>query len=116
MLLRRVCQIWAHIVRKETEGKAVDDVNIPFQAKAVYYFWHVVSRDEWKLAPDPLESARMYLEQNGATRHVSLLDVQAVPGTRVLAFQVSDFIRVWGTKTQELAMDSTCAYHYACHC
>ncbi len=95
-------------MRKETDGKAVDDVHIPFQAKAVYYYWHIVSRDEWKLAPDPLESARMYLEKNSGDHHVALLDVQAEPGTKVLAFQVTDFVRVWGARTQELAMDSTC--------
>ncbi|RDX44376.1 hypothetical protein OH76DRAFT_1487106 [Lentinus brumalis] len=100
-------QIWAHIVRKETEGKAVDEVEIPFQAKAVYYYWHIVSHDEWKLDPDPLESARKYLEMNSSEHHVALLDVPAAPGTRVLAFQVTDFVRVWGSRTQELAMDST---------
>ena len=41
---------------------------------------------------------------------VSLLDVPAVPGTKVIALQVDDVMEAWAKNTQELAMDSTCQY------
>ena len=68
-----------------------------------------MSKDHWQLAKDPLESARMYLKERGKTHNVSLMDLQPVDGTKVVAFQVDDFMRTWASNTQELAMDSTCA-------
>ncbi len=87
----------------------MDDVNLLFRPKTVYYYWHIVSRREWRLADDPLESARTYVKQNAQDAHVALLDIQPEPGTEVLAFEVTDFIATWAKHTQELAMDSTCA-------
>lgn len=74
----------------------------------MYYYWLVVSRTEWKLAPDPLESAQKFVEQHGAAHQVALLPLQAVRGVEVLAFEVRDFVERWAEHTRELAMDSTC--------
>ena len=78
--------------------------------KSVYYYWHVISQDYWKLDPDPLESARKFIRKNSATHHVALLDIEQVPGAEVVAFEVSDFMADWAPHTQELGMDSTCAF------
>lgn len=67
-----------------------------------------MSKNEWRLADDPLESAQMYIQQNGLEHQVAMLDIAAELGTKVLAFQVTDFVRLWAKNTQELAMDSTC--------
>ena len=93
---------------EEGLGRSVEDLEITFGRKAVYYYWHVISREEWKLADDPFESARRFIEERGDEHNVALLDVPEEPGTRVVAFQVTDFMRVWAKNTQELGMDSTC--------
>lgn len=67
-----------------------------------------MSKDHWQLDNDPLKSAKAYLKDRGQTHNVSLMDLPSVKGTEVVAFQVDDFMRAWATKTQELAMDSTC--------
>lgn len=74
----------------------------------MYYYWHVVSREDWRLADSPLESARKFVQERGKDHHIAMLDVEAEPGTKVLAFYVTDFVGAWAQHTQELAMDSTC--------
>lgn len=105
-------QIWRHIVREETEGKDATEIDLPFRSKSVYYYWHIVSRDEWRLADNPIDSARKFLERDGESLYVKVLDVAAEPGTEVLAFEVTDFMKEWAKHTQELAMDSTCKCIY----
>ena len=83
-------------------------IKIPFRRTAVTYYWETISRTEWKLNPDPIESARKWIVERGGSHQVQLLDVQAAPGTRVVAFQVTDFMGEWAKNTRELAMDSTC--------
>lgn len=95
-------------MREECHGKSVEEIDLLFKAKTVYYYWHIVSRKEWRLADTPLESARTYVEQNAVEAHIELLDLKPEPGTEVLAFQVTDFMDAWAKNTQELAMDSTC--------
>ncbi len=101
-------QIWQHILKEETRAKAVTEFSLPFQAKTIHHYWNTVCEHEWKFASDPLESARKFIEARGAECNVSLLDVPAVPGTKVIAFQVDDIMGAWARNTQELAMDSTC--------
>lgn len=96
-------------MREETKAKDVTEASLPYRSKAIYYYWNVVSRQEWKLNDDPVESARQFIKDQGAQHRVALLDVQAVPGTKVMAFQVTDFMDAWAAQTKELAMDSTCA-------
>ena len=60
------------------------------------------------LAASPIESARKYIQEKGDENFVSLLDVEAEPGTEVIAFRVTDFMDAWARKTEELAIDSTC--------
>lgn len=83
-------------------------INIPFRPKQVYYQWHILSKGQWKLDDDPLTSAQKFIEDHGEEHMVSLLSIQEEPGTRVLAFEVTDFMKQWAHNTQELAMDSTC--------
>lgn len=97
-------------MREETHGKDAAKIQLPFRSKAIYYYWNIMSRQEWKCAPDPLDSAKKWITKKGAKHQVALLDVEAVPGTRVMAFQVIDFMQAWATKTEELAMDSTCEF------
>ena len=101
-------KIWRHILEEEGRGKGVKELDLPFQAKAVHYYWRSICQQEWKLADDPLESARKFIETKGDQYNVALLDVPAVPGTKVIAFQCTDIVDAWATHTQELAMDSTC--------
>ncbi|GJE92122.1 hypothetical protein PsYK624_082750 [Phanerochaete sordida] len=100
-------QLWRHIVREESLGKAAGKLDLPFSAKAVQHWWHVCSKGEWSFAKDPLESAREFILRHGDEHFIKLLDVVAAPGTQVLAFEVSDFIDEWAPHCQELAMDST---------
>ena len=76
----------------------------------MYYYWHLVSEEHWRLNPDPVISARKFIIEQGALHHVGLLDITAAPGTEVLAFQVIDFMEDWTPHTQELGMDSTCKH------
>ena len=90
----------------------MNEIDLPFQAKAVHYYWQCICQQEWKLDDDPLESAQKFLKTKGTENNVALLDVPAVPGTKVLAFQCVDIMKAWATHTQELAMDSTCNVIY----
>lgn len=81
-----------------------------FSTKTIYYYWHVISKEYWKLDSNPLESAKKFLIENGDTHNVALLDVLDEPGTEVVAFQVTDLMSSWAAHTQELGMDSTCEW------
>ncbi|EIW53639.1 uncharacterized protein TRAVEDRAFT_99853, partial [Trametes versicolor FP-101664 SS1] len=96
-------QIWGYLLAEED----AEEDDLPYGPNAVYYYWHIVSREEWRLADDPLASARKFVEERGEKHHIVLLDVEAAPGTQTLAFYVTDFVEMWAKHTQELAMDST---------
>lgn len=74
-----------------------------------------MSRQHWKLDPDPLESAKKFILKNKDTHRVDLLNVFAEPGTEVVAFQITDFMSEWAANTQELGMDSTCKPTQNCY-
>lgn len=93
---------------EESRGKSAKDIKISFRRHAIACYWETVSRTEWKLDPDPIESARKWIVERGDSHHIALLDVEAAPGTRVVVFQVTDFMEEWAKNTRELAMDSTC--------
>lgn len=65
---------------EECRGKSAKDIKISFRRHAVAYYWETVSRTEWKLDPDPIESARKWIVERGKSHHVALLDVEAAPG------------------------------------
>ncbi|CDO76217.1 hypothetical protein BN946_scf184894.g6 [Trametes cinnabarina] len=94
-------KIWQHILQEE------GDADLPYGPNAVYYYWHVVSQEEWRLADNPLASASKFIKDWGERHHIKVLEVEAEPGTEVLAFYVTDFVAAWARNTQELAMDST---------
>ncbi|RPD53668.1 hypothetical protein L226DRAFT_517852 [Lentinus tigrinus ALCF2SS1-7] len=101
------CRGWLHLTILPESLVVEIAIKLNFSSKSVYYYWHVVSREEWKLDNNPITSACKFIKEKGDTYHVALLDVQAEPGTRVLTFQVTDFVQEWARNTQELAMDST---------
>ncbi|KAI0748960.1 hypothetical protein BC629DRAFT_1298088 [Irpex lacteus] len=101
-------QIWRHIVAEEFRGKSAKDIDISFRRHAVAYYWETVSQTEWKLDPNPIESAQKWIVERGDSHQVAILDVEAAPGTRAVAFQVTDFMEEWAKNTRELAVDSTC--------
>ena len=97
----------------ETRGQRCNELDLEFSRKSVHYWWELVTRDAWKLhETDTLASARKFISENGHIHHVALLDVSNAPGTRVLAFEITDFIEEWGPHTQELGMDSTCTFSH----
>jgi hypothetical protein len=75
----------------------------------VQYWYLLKSRHRWKLAADPLESARKYVETEGRKEHVRLMDIEAVPGASVLAFEVQDILMELQRQVREIGVDSTCA-------
>ncbi|RPD61298.1 hypothetical protein L227DRAFT_466509, partial [Lentinus tigrinus ALCF2SS1-6] len=91
----------------QLRGRTLSDIKLGFSSKAVYYYWLVVSREEWELDDDPIKSAQKFVVEKGEEHGVTLLDIPAEPGTKILAFQVMDFVEEWARNTQELAMDST---------
>jgi hypothetical protein len=101
-------KIWRHILAVEAGGKAVSEVDIAFTRMSVYYHWSLVSRDLWKFDDAPLNSAREFMRQQGEKHQVALLNVEAEPGTEVLAFEITDIMQVCAEKTRELGIDSTC--------
>ncbi|KAI0671341.1 hypothetical protein C8Q78DRAFT_991023 [Trametes maxima] len=104
--------IWNHIVAEETEGVSARDLNLAFNEKSVYYYWSLVGREEWRLADNPLESAREFVHRNGAKYQIKELKVDPEPGMETFSFYVTDFMEEWGQHTQELAMDSMCECTY----
>ena len=103
-------QIWREILTQESEGKSASELHIPYSEKSVYYYWRLASEKYWRLDPDHLQSAQKFILENGAKYHVMHLDIIAEPDTQVFAFQVTDFMSDWAVHTQELGMDSTCAF------
>ena len=87
-------QIWHHIVQHEAGNQPADKIKIPFRAKQVYYHWNIVSGTQWKLDKDPLASARKFIERNGETHSLSILSIAEPQGTKVLAFEVTDFVHL----------------------
>ncbi|GJE99912.1 hypothetical protein PsYK624_161870 [Phanerochaete sordida] len=106
-LSRTAGDIWRHIEREELKKRSVTDDPIPFKSSAVYYYWHTVTEQAWKFAKDPFESARAFLTEKGVENSVEVLEIEDVPGTKALAFQITDFMSEWAEHTQELGMDST---------
>ncbi|KAI9056968.1 hypothetical protein FKP32DRAFT_1584478 [Trametes sanguinea] len=96
------CHGWLHLRRRVTGAGPV-----PFRAKAVYYHWLLVCRQDWKLDPDPLVSARKFIQERGEHYRLKAFDLQEEPGTQAVAFYIQDFVESWAAHTQELAMDST---------
>ena len=60
----------------------------------IYYHWNIVSGTQWKLDKDPLASARKFIERNGETHSLSILSIAEPQGTKVLAFEVTDFVHL----------------------
>lgn len=102
--------MWQYILSQECGSRPVSDVELPFNEKSVRYHWLKVSQEEWRLDSDPIVSARKFLSEHGAQHQIKMINIQEAPGTRVLAFEVADFMDCWAKNTQELAMDSTCEW------
>ncbi|KAI0650125.1 hypothetical protein C8Q79DRAFT_923509 [Trametes meyenii] len=103
-------QIWREIVRRATQGRKATEPGtaVPFRQKSIYYYWQVVTREEWRRGSKAFDSARAFIEEKGDKHNIKLLDVPAEPGTEALAFYVTDFVEGWAANAQEIAMDSTC--------
>jgi hypothetical protein len=84
--------MWHYILSEECGDKPVTEVNLTFDEKAVQYQWLKASRETWRLAPDPIESACQFVTEHGQENMIGLLNVEAAPGTTVLAFEVTDFV------------------------
>lgn len=50
-------------------------MDIPFRSAAIYSYWNQISQQEWRLAKNPLESAKSSHE-TVKNKHVATLDVQ----------------------------------------
>ncbi|KAI0642153.1 hypothetical protein C8Q79DRAFT_929170 [Trametes meyenii] len=107
-------KIWREVVRRATKGRKATDPGtaLPFRQKSIYYYWQVVTRQEWRRGSKAFDSARAFVEEKGEEHSIKLLDVQPEPGTEALAFYVTDFVEGWAANAQEIAMDSTCEYYY----
>ena len=71
------------------------------------HYWESVSGQYWKLEKDGMESAQKFILAH-PEHNVKLIELEPVPGTRALAFYITDFMTAWKAHTSELAMDSTC--------
>ncbi|KAI0643577.1 hypothetical protein C8Q79DRAFT_1012162 [Trametes meyenii] len=102
-------KIWREVVRRVTKGRKATDpgMALPFRQKSIYYYWQVVTRQEWRRSSKTFESACAFIEEKGDEHNIKLLDVQPKPGTEALAFYVTDFVEGWAANAQEIAMDST---------
>lgn len=101
-------QMWQYIQSIECGTRPVSEVHLHFDERAVRYHWLKVTWEQWRLDPDPIKSAQKFISDRGDEHQIAKLDVAAVPGTQVVAFQVKDFVEIWAKNTRELAMDSTC--------
>jgi hypothetical protein len=101
-------QIWKSILKRNQELNGTR-TPLPFKQRAVHYYWTQMVSHQWKYAEDPIKSAHDYLQQNEKTHEVKLLDLEEEPGTKVIAFTVTDFMRFNGW-TQCFLTDSTCEF------
>jgi len=83
-------------------------MDIKFTQKAVRYQWARMGSDVWRLADDPIESAREYCQKHGAGEYIEAVEMQPVPGSRAFAFVVTDFMAGWARHTDTFLVDSTC--------
>jgi hypothetical protein len=101
-------KIWQHLLTEEGT-KDIQKFQVPFRQKTVYYFWHQEIQNKWHFSDNPFESAQEYLHNQGSEMCLEILDdVISEPGTKSLAFQVTDIMQEWAPFTQELGLDSTC--------
>ncbi|KAI0640722.1 hypothetical protein C8Q79DRAFT_1107119 [Trametes meyenii] len=102
-------KIWREIVRRATKGRKATEPGtaLPFRQKSIYYYWQLVTREEWRRGSKAFDSARTFIEEKGDQHNIKLLDVPAEPGTEALGFYVTDFVEGWAANAQEIAMDST---------
>ena len=97
-----------------SKGLGASEVAVPFTSKSVYYYWHKCTEKDWRFDPDPYVSACKYVQAKGEENHICDMEIEAEPGMRAFGFYISDFVEAWAMHTQELAMDSTCAFFSCC--
>lgn len=103
-----ISQIWKSILKRNQELNGTR-TPLPFKQRAVHYYWTQMVSHQWKYAEDPITSACDYIQQNEKTHEVKLLELEEEPGTKVIAFTVTDFMRFNGW-TQCFLTDSTCEF------
>jgi hypothetical protein len=103
-----IWQIWKSILKRNLELNGAR-APLPFKQRAVHYYWTQMVSHQWKYAEDPIKSACDYLRQNEKTHEVKLLDLEEEPGTKVIAFTITDFMPFNGW-TQCFLTDSTCEF------
>ena len=81
---------------------------IKFKQKTVRYQWARMGSDIWRLADDPIESAREYCRKHGPGQCIEEVEMQHVHGSQVFAFVVTDFMAGWVRRTDTFLVDSTC--------
>jgi len=81
---------------------------IKFKQKAVHYHWGQIGSGIWRLADDPIESARKYCQKHGPEQDIEELEMHPIPFSRAFAFVVKDFMAGWVRHTDTFLVDSTC--------
>lgn len=77
-------------------------------ATQVHSTWTSMSEMYWKKAKDPLESARLLLEEYGD--EVDVFEIQPAEGVKMLSFGLKKILAALKDKTYEIGMDATCMY------
>ena len=55
----------------------MSELDLQFDGKAVRYHWLKVSREEWRLDPDPIKSAMKFITEHGAEHQIAIMDIEA---------------------------------------
>ena len=100
-------QIWKGLAsRHKPQGP-------PFSCVAAYQYWCSLNMKEWRLDEDPLTSAKLLLNNAGAssdegTSRVQMIDIENNVDYDCLAFSLPEILKEWGNPINEVVMDSAC--------
>ena len=92
----------------------------PFSQAAAYQDWHTFNMKNWKLDPNPLDSAKKLImntsilnsDEGDAPKlpRIQLIENVANEDYDCLALCVLEILNVWHCQVRELIIDSACEY------
>ncbi|KAG6819142.1 hypothetical protein H0H93_014943 [Arthromyces matolae] len=96
-------QLWTEILKMHPKPA--------FARKAIYQLWIDRSSQDWKRAPDEVESAKILIEEASRLGNKSLYQVESIAvhgeeGFIAIAFALTELLHKWAGQIREISLDS----------
>jgi hypothetical protein len=80
---------------------------LEIRPKQVYAYWMELNQKIWRMKDDQIASAQAYLAKHDG-QEIDMIPLDQESGIMSMAFSIRCCIKLYGKKTEEIAMDSTC--------